>query len=100
MGRNSILTQPTPRGIHPFHQCMVRLAHPTELPGFSIEVHWKPEMQWWPTDRKTTLHELTWIDDTRGTCVASWGVRRKVKCCWRQELEDNDDDEVPMWGSN
>jgi len=85
--RDSILTQPTSTAtLHSFHNCMVKVERPTEMPRFRFYLYWEDENQWWHTDRKTTLHELSWNDASCGTCIASWGpVRKVVKCLWQKE---------------
>jgi DNA (cytosine-5)-methyltransferase 1 len=42
-------------------------------------------------DRKTVLHEFHYKSDHTGICIASWGVRKRVKCVWRRVCEGNDD---------
>src|SRR5210317_1635974 len=54
-----------------------------DLPSYDIELYWDKEDQWWRNDRKTMIHSITYNGDRSGTCIASWGVRRFVKCPWR-----------------
>jgi len=46
-------------------------------------------------DRKTILHEFNYKSDHAGDCIASWGVRKRVKCRWRRVCEENDEGAPP-----
>lgn len=50
-------------------------------------------------DRKTILHEFHYKEEEGGYCVASWGVRKKVRCRWRRVCEENDSEAVPSSSS-
>lgn len=43
-------------------------------------------------DRKTALHEFHYREECGGYCIASWGVRKFVRCRWRRVCEENDSD--------
>eukprot|EP00579_Thalassiosira_antarctica_P012953 CAMPEP_0201942770 /NCGR_PEP_ID=MMETSP0903-20130614/49684_1 /ASSEMBLY_ACC=CAM_ASM_000552 /TAXON_ID=420261 /ORGANISM="Thalassiosira antarctica, Strain CCMP982" /LENGTH=336 /DNA_ID=CAMNT_0048485253 /DNA_START=21 /DNA_END=1028 /DNA_ORIENTATION=+ len=75
------------------HRCKIKLEDPSVLPDFKIELYWKEERQWWHLDKTTTLHEFRYTSDDGGVCIASWLVRKKVKCKWRRISEDNDYDD-------
>ena len=46
-------------------------------------------------DRKTILHDFQYKEEYSGYCVASWGVRKRVRCCWRRVCEENDSEGAP-----
>ena len=73
------------------HNCCEPNESPS-LPDFDIEIYWKKECQWWYIDRKTIIHELHHTSEDAGSCIASWGVRKRVRCKWRRLCEENDDE--------
>ncbi|KAL9184099.1 hypothetical protein ACHAXT_002185 [Thalassiosira profunda] len=87
-------TQP-PELHEAYKRCKIKLEDQdvSVLPDGPIELYWYKERQWWDLDRKTVLHKIWRKSDGEGRCIASWGVRKRVKCKWRLFSEDNDYDE-------
>jgi DNA (cytosine-5)-methyltransferase 1 len=110
------------------HKCKIRTnpnLKSNALPPYDIELYWKKECQWWGLDRKTVIHDFTYNDsnsnnssnsdnnstsssnsnteehnsNTSGTCIASWGVRKHVKCKWRKICDENDEEAPPSSSS-
>ena len=75
------------------HNCKIMLEDPSMLPDYEIELYWKKEKQWWPLDRLTTIHKFWYSSDEGGKCIASWRVRKNIKCKWRKMEDENNYDE-------
>eukprot|EP00984_Skeletonema_dohrnii_P007933 scaffold2926_cov109-Skeletonema_dohrnii-CCMP3373.AAC.5 len=90
--------QPPSSPTSTIHKCKLRptkTSHPLTLPNYEIELYWRKECQWWHMDRKTILHDFQYKEEYSGYCVASWGVRKRVRCCWRRVSEENDSEGAP-----
>lgn len=56
------------------------------MPSYQIQIYWFDEDQWEAPNRQTTIHSLHRfeVEAREGICIASWGVRRRVPCIWKE----------------